>query len=121
MAAVWTDAGQAKTVTIMGTDGTMKWVEWGSSGTAPAVTQTQLVAANPEARTNGTMSAPAGNTRRVTGTIEATASRTVQEVGVFDASTAGNMGIRATFTSKSLVAGDRIRFTIDLVLKDSSE
>lgn len=118
---VWTDAGQAKVVTVLVTDGSVKWIGWGSGSTAAAVAQTGLVSANPEARTNGTVSSPSANTRRVVGTVEATAARTVTEVGLFDASTAGNMPIRAVHTSRSLVSGDQVRYTIDLTFKDVSE
>lgn len=121
MSAVFTDAGQAKVVDVLTTDNTIRHVGWGSGATAPAVGQTGLVSANPESRTAGTISQPADNTHRVVATIEATGSRTVQEVGVFDAATSGNMVVRATHTSHSLVSGDQIRYTIDLVFKDTSE
>lgn len=121
MPAVFTDAGQAKVVDVLTTDNTIRHVGWGSSATAPAVGQTGLVSANPEARTAGTISQPADNTHRVVATIEATGTRTVQEVGVFDAATAGNMAVRATHTSHSLVSGDQIRYTIDVVFRDTSE
>jgi len=117
----WTDVGQSTTVTILVADATSRWIGWGSGTTAFAVGQTTLVSANPESRTSGATTAPVANTRRVIGTIEATAARTVAEVGLFNASTAGSLGIRGTHTSRALVAGDRIRYTIDLVFKDSSE
>lgn len=119
VSAVFSDAGQAKVVDVLTTDNTIRHVGWGSDGTASAVGQTDLVAANPEARTAGTISQPADNTHRVVATIEATGSRTVQEVGLFDA--AGNMVVRGTHTSRSLVSGDQVRYTIDLPVKDSSE
>lgn len=117
----FTDKGQEKVVDILTTDNTWRHVGWGSDGTAAAVGQTALIAANPEARTAGTISQPAANTHRVVATIEATAARTVQEVGVFDAATSGNLIVRATHDSRSLISGDRVRYTIDLVFKDSSE
>lgn len=119
---VFTDAGQAKVVDVLTTDNTARHIGWGSGGeTAAAVTQTGLVSANPEARTAGTISQPAANTHRVVGTIEATAARDVDEVAVFDAATNGNMVVRGTFTALSLITADRVRFTIDLVFKDTSE
>lgn len=121
MAAAFTDAGQSKVVDVLTTDNTIRHVGWGSDGTAPAVAQTALIAANPEARTAGTISQPVENTHRVVATIEATGVRTVQEVGLFDAATAGNMMVRGTHTSRSLVSGDQVRYTVDLVFKDSSE
>lgn len=117
----WTDVGQASTVTILVADASMRWIGWGSGTTAFAVAQTALVAANPEARTSGVTTAPTANTRRVIGTIEATAARTVAEVGLFNAAAAGSMGIRGTHTPLPLVGGDRIRYTVDLVLRDQSE
>ncbi len=121
LSKVFSDAGQAKVVTVLNTDGTVKHIGWGSGTTAAAVGQTALVSANPESRTAGTISQPAANTHRVVGVIEATASRTVAEVGLFDAATNGNMAVRATHTSRSLVAGDQVRYTIDIVFADSSE
>lgn len=118
---VFSDAGQAKVVALLLSNATVKHIGWGSSSTAAAVGDTTLVSANPESRTSGTISNPATNTHRVVGTVEATASRTVAEVGLFDASTAGNLCVRATHTSRSLIAGDQIRYTIDCVFKDSSE
>lgn len=118
---VFSDAGQDKVVALLAANATVKYIGWGSGTTAAAVTQTALVSANAESRTTGTISNPASNTHRVIGTIEATASRTVAEVGLFDASTAGNMAVRATHTSRSLLAGDQIRYTIDSVFADTSE
>lgn len=119
---VFTDAGQAKVVAVLLSNNTVRHVGWGSGGeTAAAVTQTTLVSANPEARTAGTISNPAANTHRVVATIEATGSRDVDEVGVFDAATAGNMCVRGTHDSRSLVSGDRVRYTVDVVFADSSE
>ena len=118
---VWTDVGQADLVDILTTDNTWRHVGWGSDATAAAVGQTALVSANPESRTAGTISQPAANTHRVVATIEATAARTVAEVGLFDAATSGNMIVRATHDSRSLLLGDRMRYTVDLLLKDSSE
>lgn len=121
VSAVFGDPGQDKVVALLLANATVKYLGWGSSSTAAAVTQTTLVSANPEARTTGVISNPATNTHRVIGTIEATAARTVAEVGLFDASTNGNLCVRATFTSKSLITGDQVRFTVDAVAKDSSE
>lgn len=119
---VFSDKGQEKVVDILTTDNTWRHVGWGSGGeTAAAVTQTGLTTANPEARTAGTISQPAANTHRVVAIIEATAARDVDEVAVFDASTGGNMIVRGTFTALTLITADRVRFTIDVVFKDSSE
>lgn len=119
--AVWTDKGQEKLADILTADGTWKHVGWGSGATAPAVTQTALVSANPESRTAGTISQPAENTHRVVATIEATAARTVVEVGLFDAATSGNLIVRGTHTERTLLQGDRVRYTVDLVCRDSGE
>lgn len=118
---VWTDAGQAHTVDVMDTDGTMKWVAWGSGTTAAAVAQTALVTENAEARTSGTISQPAANQYQVAGTITATATRVVEEVGLFDASTVGNMGVRATHGQLNLESGDQVTYTLIISFADSSE
>lgn len=118
---VWTDAGQAKTVDVMETNGTMKHIAWGSGTTAAAVGQTALVSENAEARTSGTISQPSANTYRVTGTVTATGVRVVEEVGLFDASTSGNMGVRATHGQLNLESGDQVTYTLDITFADSSE
>lgn len=118
---VWTDAGQAKTVDVMDTDGTAKHIAWGSGTTAAAVGQTALVSENAEARTAGTISQPAANTYRVSGSITATGTRVVEEVGLFDASSSGNMIVRATHGQLNLESGDVVTYTIDLAFADSSE
>lgn len=118
----FSDAGQDKVVALLLSNDTVKHVGWGSGSTAFAVSQTALVSANPESRTSGTISNPATNTHRVVAVIEATASRTVREVGLFDASTNGNMVVRGVRdTDLSLITGDQVRYTIDIVFKDSSE
>lgn len=119
---VFGDPGQAKVVALLLANNTVRHVGWGSGGeTAALVAQTALVSANPEARTAGVISNPATNTHRVVATIEATGTRDVDEVGLFDAATNGSMCVRATFTARSLVSGDRARFTIDVVFRDVSE
>lgn len=118
---VFGDPGQDKVVALLLANNTARHVGWGSGTTAAAVTQTALVAANPESRTAGVISNPATNTHKVVATIEATAPRTAEEVGMFDASSAGNMIVRGTHATKSLVAADRIRYSISVVFKDSSE
>lgn len=118
----FSDAGQAKVVALLLANDTVKHVGWGSGSTDFAVTQTALVSANPESRTSGTISNPAGNTHRVVAVIEATAARTVREVGLFDAATNGNMAVRGVrATDLSLITGDQVRYQIDIVFKDSSE
>lgn len=118
---VFGDPGQAKVVALLLADATVKHIGWGSGTTDAAVGQTTLVSANPEARTAGTISNPSANTHRVVGAIEATAARVVAEVGLFDAATNGNMVVRGQHTSRSLLGGDRVRYTIDSVFADSSE
>lgn len=118
---VFGDPGQDKVVALLLANATVKHLGWGSGTTTAGVTQTALVSANPESRTAGAISNPTTSTHRVIGVIEATASRTVAEVGLFDASTAGNMCVRGTHTSHSLIAGDQIRYTVDVLVKDTSE
>ena len=126
MAIVWTDAGQAQAVDVLdpatrGAQVTSQFGAWGSGATAPAVTQTALVTELAEARVTTTISQPAANTIRNLWEVTATGNRTVNEFGVFTASTAGTMLIRGTLSTLNIETGDRVEFTIDLLLKDVSE
>lgn len=94
-----------------------EWIGWGTGTTDPVVGNTGLETAAAEARTQGTLSQPATDTSRCVGTITCAGSgKTISEVGLFTASTAGTLIIRATFTGIPLLVGDRIEFTIDLVV-----
>ena len=126
MAIVWSDVGQAQCVDLLdpatrGAVSTTYYGEWGSSATAPAVTQTALVSANAEARSATTNTQPAANKVLYSYTITATGTRTVQETGVFDASTVGNMILRGTHGSLTLESGSSVAYAVGLTLKDSSE
>lgn len=121
IASVFATAGQGKVVDLLTTDNTLRHVGWGSGTTAPTVGDTGLETALAEARTAGTISQPTATTHRVVATITATDTRSVSEVGLFDASTSGNLIVRATHTTRSLVAGDEVRYTIDLPVQDSSQ
>lgn len=97
---------------------------WGSSATTPAVTDTTLVAENPEARTAilaANMSQPASDTLRWVYIIVATATRTVQETGVSTLSAAGVLQLRIVHGSLALESGDQVTYTDNLQLKDVSE
>lgn len=126
MPIVWTDVGQQQAAdlhdpaTRAGVS-TTYYGGWGSSATAPAVTDTALGSENAEARDACTISQPAADTVRYLFTIEATGNRTVNEFGVFDASAVGNLIIRGTLSTLNIETGDRVEFTVDLTFKDVSE
>lgn len=99
-----------------------KNLQWGTSATAEAKTQTTLVAAAAEARVAGTSSqvtvTVSNDTYQVTGTITSSSGQTIQEVGLFDAAgsgspaTGGNMFMRGVHGSTTLNSGDGISYTI---------
>jgi hypothetical protein len=101
-----------------------KFVGWGTSNTAEAGTQTDLVTpgAN-EARTSGTTSVVTGtytnDTFQVVALITcATGGKTIQEVGLFDAAgsgtppSGGTLFARAVHGAQTLSVGDSIEYTI---------
>lgn len=126
---LWTDAGQAQCVDLLDLNtrsgiATTYFGAWGSGGNTPLVTDTTLQLENPEARTAilaANISQPLSNTCRWTYSLTATAVRTVQETGVLTAVTGGTLINHIVHGSLSLVAGDIVTYTVDLVLKDSSE
>lgn len=102
-----------------------KYVGWGTGTTAEAATQTALVTEVNAAGSAGTNRSTGGTPSQVTGsvtndtyqviqTLAATGSVTIAEAGVFDAASAGNMGLRSTFTGIPLANGDSITFTFQL-------
>ena len=130
--AKFVDTGQAFVIDLIdlntrgGVAGTF-FGAWGSDGTTPAVTDTALIAANPEARTAILAAAmsqqttqSAGDTVRWTYTIVATGTRTVQETGIFTASSGGTMLIRIVHGSLALESGDSVAYTVNMQLRDSS-
>ena len=102
---------------ILGSGTEPKYVAMGTGSTAEAATQTALVT-EVETRTAGTSSrvttTTTNDTYQVVGTVTATATRAIQEAGLFDASGAGNMLVRALFTTINLANGDSIQFTFKL-------
>lgn len=125
---VWTNQGQAFAINQLD-DNTASatptyWGSWGAGSTTPAVTDVALVTENAEARTQivaGSQSQPATDTIRFVYTITATGTRTVQETGIHSASTAGDLYIRIVHGSLALESGDTVDYTVDLVLKDTTE
>lgn len=123
--AIWTDLGQNLAIDLLDNATragitTTYTIAWGSGSTAPAVTQTGLTTENPETRVNATVSQPAVDTIRFVGTITASANRTVQEAGVFTAS-GSNLFLRGVHALLNIETGDKVEYTFDLRLKDSSE
>ncbi len=122
MATVFTDVGRALlTSALNNTQLTSPtYLGWGTSSTAAAASQTALVAASAEARTNGTKSrittTVANDTYQVVGTITSASGQTITEAALFDASTSGNMYVRGVFTGIALGIGDSIAFTVKVIV-----
>jgi hypothetical protein len=115
VATVWTNSGKATAADRQQTTPTrnaLKFVGMGTGATGAARTAVAAV----ESRVSGTetivTTTVTGDTYQVVSTITATATRAVDEAGTFDASTAGNMGVSATFNVINLASGDSIQFTV---------
>ncbi len=130
--AKFLDQGQAHTVDLLdlntrsGVVGTY-FGAWGSDGTTPVVTDTNLISANAESRTSipaGSMSQQTtqstGDTCRWIFIIVATGSRTVQEIIVATASSGANALIRIVHGSLALESGDQVTYTVNDQVRDSS-
>lgn len=99
----------------------MNFVGWGTSTTAEAVGDTDLIAvAVPTnvTRVTGAQTQPAQTTDRCIATITATSTLNIAEVGRFNVATVGaanqRMIQRHIFTAVPVVSGDSIQFTLDL-------
>lgn len=117
MAALVTNLGEEQVVDSMIADTTWTHIGWGTSATAEAETQTDLVAASAEARVAATLAkSGSGDTAvyRATGTITSSSSQTIREVGLFASSSTANMGVRAVHADTPLVSGEGIAYTIDI-------
>lgn len=89
----------------------------GATGAArTAVAADTALSTEVESRVSGTESTVTitntGDTYQVVGTITATATRVVDEAATFDASSAGNIGVSATFAVINLASGDSLQLTI---------
>lgn len=93
----------------------LKYVAMGTAGTTAAATDTAL-GTEVETRTSGTESivttTATSDTYQTVGTITASATRSITEAGTFDASSTGNMGVSATFSSIALANGDSLQLTV---------
>lgn len=126
MPIVWTDQGQAHAVDCLdpatrNAQVTSYYGAWGSGSTAPAVTQTNLVSENAEARVAAAVSQPAANTIRYLWEVTATGNRVVNEFSVNTSNAGASAVIRGTLSTLNIESGDRVEFTVDLILSDSSE
>lgn len=126
MPIMWLDSGQAQTIDCLdpatrASQTPTYYGSWGSSATAPAVSQTNLLSENPEARVAATVSQPAANTLRWLWEVTATGNRVVNEFAVNTANTGATAIIRGTLSTLNIETGDRVEFTVDLALKDISE
>lgn len=119
-----TNAGKAQAALLYGdsTATPFTYLAVGTSSTAFAASQTTLVA---EITTNG-LARAAATISRVTTTVAndtyqavkvwtASGSLTVEEVGYFNASSAGTMGGRALTTTKSIVSGETLTATYQVI------
>lgn len=113
---------------IIGGGNPFNYIGWGSSATAPADTDTGLIAAHTEARVAATsvtrVTGPAPNftndTIQWVGTIQASGAKVIREVGVFDDPTAGTMFLRGTFGDITIDnALEGVSFTIQSQAKTS--
>jgi hypothetical protein len=122
VATVWTNSGKATAADRQQTTPTrnaLKFVGMGTGATGAArtaVAADTTLSTAVESRVSGTetivTTTVTGDTYQVVSTITATATRAVDEAGTFDASTAGNMGVSATFNVINLASGDSIQFTV---------
>lgn len=98
------------------------YIALGTSSTAPATGNTALGA---EITTNGLQRASAtvsqvtttttNDTLRLVKAFTASGSHTVEEIGYFNASSSGTMGGRALTGTKTLVSGEVITATYDII------
>lgn len=104
---------------------TTYFVAWGSGAVAPALGDTTLGTEHPEARVATTISqqttSSAGDTIRHVGEITATGTRAVNEAGILTASSAGTLVYRGTHATVNVESGDRIEYTFNDRVADSSE
>ena len=95
-----------------GTMPVMKWIAWGTGGTAEAVGNTALATEASEARVVSVLSQPSADVDRSVGTITATGTKTITECGRFNQlAVGGTMLVRSLFTGIPMVSGDRIELT----------
>lgn len=117
MAALITNLGEEQVVDSMIADTTWTHIGWGTSATAEAETQTDLVAASAEARVAATLSKQGtGDSAvyRMVATITSASGQTIREVGWFASSSTANMGGRAVHSDTALLTGEGIAYTIDI-------
>lgn len=101
---------------LLGAGTEPKHVGWGTSATAEAAGQANLVAAAAEARVAGTSSrvtiTTLDDTYQVVAQLTSASSQTIKEVALFDAATGGNMLMRAVHGDNALTSGDSITYTV---------
>jgi hypothetical protein len=115
--ALITNQGEEQVVDSLLADTIWTHIGWGTSSTAEAETQTDLVAAAAEARVAASLSkVGTGDSAvyRATGTITSLSGQTIREVGLFTASTAANLGMRHVHADTALLTGESIAYTIDV-------
>lgn len=125
-----TNAGKAHWVDVFdpatrGAQATTYYGAWGGTSTAPALGDTALGSEHAEARVATTVSqqttSSTGDTIRHVFEITATGNRTVNEAGVFNASSTGTLVYRGTHSTLNIETGDRVEYTFNDRVADSSE
>jgi len=120
-----TNAGLALVASLIGDASAVPftYLAVGTSTTAPAASQTALVAEITDtglARAAGTVSrvttTVTNDTFQITKTWTASGSKTVEEIGIFNASSSGTMLGRALTTTKTLTNNDQLVATYKVVL-----
>lgn len=120
-----TSAGKAAIAGLVGNTGSVtafSYIAVGTSTTAVAVGQTALQAEITDSglsRASATVSRTTTNvsndTLTLTKTFTVTGTKTVEEIGVFNASSSGVMLGRALTTSRSLINGDSLSCTYNII------
>jgi hypothetical protein len=118
-----TDAGAAWiTDKIDGTSALKPdYIGWGSGAGTATQTDTTLSTEETETRigpvgSGVTASQPTTKTNRYVGTMTAAAGKTITNAGLFTAVTGPTLVVHGSFTGVVLATGDKIDFTIDIVL-----
>jgi len=103
------------------TDATFSFLEIGTSGTAPAATNTAIGASACARGEDTAVTGTSGVSGEITATIDfafdgGTCAGGIQEAGVFNAATSESMLARSTFGTITIASGDTLTVTYDIVI-----